>query len=117
MLIDFQGQVDKCKRRHLKNIKRYYYLFGLGTQARARGQGLASKVLRQWQDKAGAENLPIWLEATTAHSREIYARCGFQMVEEIVLGKRTHAASGVKEKGGPGVKLYAMLWEPKAAEK
>ena len=56
--------------------------------------------------------MPIWLEATTAHSRDVYARQGFELVQEMKVGEGTHAASGAFEKGGEGVRLWAMIWKP-----
>ena len=56
--------------------------------------------------------MPLWLEATTEHSRDIYLRLGFEVVHEMVLGKGTHAPSGAMEAGGPGVKIWGMIWWP-----
>lgn len=117
MLVDFQRQSDASKRRHLKDangapIKRYNYLFFIATDFHARGQGLASKVIARYQEKSGKENLPIWLEATTKKSRDIYHRQGFEILDEIRLGEGTHAESGAKQEGGPGVPQWSMMWRP-----
>ena len=117
MLLDFEAQSDACKTKGLRDangkpIKRYYYLWFIATEPHARGQGLASRVVARWQDKAAEEALPIWLEATTAKSRDVYLRCGFELVQEMCLGKGTHAASGAKQEGGPGVPVWAMIWRP-----
>ena len=121
MLLDFQKQSDACKRKGLvdpvtkKPIARYHYLFFIATDFHARGQGLATKVVARYQEKATKDDLPVWLEATTPHSRDIYGRQGFQIVQEMRLGKGTHAESGRKEKGGNGVPLWAMIWRPGGA--
>jgi ribosomal protein S18 acetylase RimI-like enzyme len=113
MLIDYQSQSDACKKRGLpKDIERYVYLFFIGTDEKARGKGLASQVIRREQAKAVKEGLSIWLEATTPKSREIYKKCGFEVVGDFVLGKGSHAASGEVEKNGPGVSVWAMFWRP-----
>jgi len=117
MLIDYQSQSDACKKRGMpKDVKRYWYLFFIGTVAEARGQGLASQIIRQKQGLAAKENLPMWLEATTPNSREVYKKCGFEVVGEFLLGKGTHAASGDVEKEGPGVVVWAMFWRPTGGE-
>lgn len=116
MLYDYQRQSDSCKERGLrgangKAITRYHYLFFIATDPSARGQGLASKLMIK-QQQATQDGLPIWLEATTKHSRDIYERLGFKEVQEMKLGKGTHSAGGAFEKGGPGVRLWAMFWSP-----
>ena len=117
MLFEFEAQANAIKRKHLRDakgepIKEYYYLWFIATDRPGRGKGLASKVVSKWQDKAASEGQAVWLEATTAKSRDVYARCGFKAVGEISLGKGTHAANGAYEKGGPGVTVSAMLWRP-----
>lgn len=116
IFVDFQASTDKAKKRYLKGVKRYWYLFFIATEEGARGQGLASKVIEGWKEVAGSEGLPIWLEATTARSRDVYVRCGFEVLEEMVVGKGTHANSGEVEKGGPGVSIWAMVWWPEKGE-
>ncbi|KAF2478557.1 hypothetical protein BDY17DRAFT_328097 [Neohortaea acidophila] len=117
MLVDYQGQSGDCKRRflvdaHGKRFTRYHYLFFIGTDPAARGQGLASRLIKEYQQKAAAEGLPIWLEATTPRSRDVYAKVGFEETTMMKLGEGTHAASGVPETGGPGVCIWPMIWLP-----
>ncbi|KAK4499874.1 hypothetical protein PRZ48_008060 [Zasmidium cellare] len=119
MLFDFQAQADALKKRYLKDrgVTRFYYLFFIGTDEKARGQGLASKVIRAWQAKARAEGLPIWLEATTEGSKRVYERCGFGFCEEIVMGRGTHDGTGERRRGGDGVRMWGMVWWPERGEK
>ena len=117
MLWDFEHQNDACKRMGLvdgkgNKVALYYYLFFIATDFPARGRGLASEVVARWQRRATEEGLPIWLEATTKHSRDIYARLGFDVVQEMTLGEGTHAASGAFKHDGPGVSIWAMIWWP-----
>ncbi|KAK3690827.1 hypothetical protein LTR37_018955 [Vermiconidia calcicola] len=117
MLLDFGSQSDACKQKYLRDskgnpVKRHHYLYFIATDLHARGQGLASKMIARWQEKALEDGLPIWLEATTPRSRDIYARRGFKVVEEMRVGKGTHVESGTMEEGGNGVPLWAMIWWP-----
>lgn len=96
----------------MKEYRGYHYLFFIGTDFHARRQGLASQMVARYREQLVERDLPMWLEATTLRSRDIYAKCGFEVVREIVLGKGTHAASGVKERGGPGVSIWTMIWRP-----
>ncbi|CAK3849354.1 Acyl- N-acyltransferase [Lecanosticta acicola] len=117
MLWDFQAQSDKMKKKHLQGIKDYWYLFFIATEEEARGQGLATRIIARYQNFAAKDGLPIWLEATTAHSRDIYLRCGFKQLDQLVMGKGTHASTGKQERGGSGVKLWPMIWKPESISK
>ncbi len=74
--------------------------------------GLSQALIKRYQDIAQQERLPIWLEATTRYSSQVYAKLGFETVEEIVLGKGVAAGDGTKKKGGEGVKIWGMIWRP-----
>jgi hypothetical protein len=63
--------------------------------------------------KAQSEDIPAWLEATNEHARDIYIYLGFRVVEEVVLGEGRCDRLGNLVEGGEGVKLYAMIAEPK----
>ncbi|KAI5358980.1 putative acyl-CoA N-acyltransferase [Septoria linicola] len=115
MLVDFVSVSDAIKARQLKQkgIEKYYYLFFVGTVEESQGRGLAKVLIRKWQERSAEEgDFPIWLEATTPKSRDVYVKCGFEVLEEMTLGIGTHNADGDFEKGGEGVKLWAMLWQP-----
>ena len=84
--------------------------------SRAHRTGLASALMRHYQTLAAAAGHPIWLEATTAYSRDIYVRLGFQIIDEIVLGKGQVAPDGTTSEGGEGVKVWGMLWRPEMAK-
>jgi len=74
--------------------------------------GLAAALLDHYKNIAAREHVPIWLEATTAYSRDYYAKRGFELVDEMVLGKGKAAPDGTPQKGGEGVPLYGMVWWP-----
>ncbi|PIA90920.1 putative N-acetyltransferase [Cercospora beticola] len=119
MLVDFSSATDAIKARQLKarGIKRFYYLFFIGTVDEQQGRGLAKIVVKRWQEKCLQEGgVPIWLEATTPKSRDVYLKCGFEVVEELVMGAGTHDARGEFAEGGEGVRLWAMLWNPNSKE-
>ncbi|KAJ6098996.1 hypothetical protein N7467_000531 [Penicillium canescens] len=111
---EFSGMTDNAKRKGLHGQKRYYYVFSLGTEHEHRGKGLAKAIMRDHQRTAQADNLPIWLEATTPSSRGLYLSMGFEEVEEIVLGKGKVATDASLQPGGPGVPLWAMVWWPES---
>jgi hypothetical protein len=74
--------------------------------------GLASQMLKDIQARAQAEGIPVWLEATTPYSKQLYERLGFETVEDVVLGKGKAGPDGLKKAGGEGVTVAAMIWWP-----
>jgi len=52
---------------------------------------------------------PVVLESTSPRSRDVYTHLGFQMLEEIVVGKGKVDGEGRGREGGEGVKLWAMM--------
>lgn len=87
-------------------------MFFTATREDGRGKGLCSATIRHQQEMATRDGLPVWLEATTAHSMKIYAKLDFQTVDEIKLGAGKVDASGNPCKGGDGVRIWAMIWWP-----
>ncbi|KAJ7746358.1 hypothetical protein B0H16DRAFT_962902 [Mycena metata] len=58
------------------------------------------------------QSKPITLEATTAHSRDVYAHLGFEVVESLTLGKGQVNNRGLRiAKGEPatGFPVYVMI--------
>ncbi|KAJ5735982.1 Acyl-CoA N-acyltransferase [Penicillium malachiteum] len=110
---EFSGMTDNAKKKGLHGQKLYYYIFSIGTEHEHRGKGLAKAIMRQHQKTARAEDVPIWLEATSPSSRDLYLSLGFQEIEEIILGKGKVNADATRQSGGSGVPLYAMVWWPK----
>jgi hypothetical protein len=47
---------------------------------------------------------------------KIYYSLGFEIIEEIVLGKGIVEENGRKCKGGAGVKIWGMVWRPKVID-
>jgi N-acetylglutamate synthase-like GNAT family acetyltransferase len=114
MLAEYTPLTDSCKAKGLKGRKDYYYVFFIGTLPSEQGKGLCSALMRKYQSQARKEGVPVWLEATTAYSRDLYLKLGFKTIDEMVLGKGSAATDGTACKGGEGVKIWGMIWEPEA---
>lgn len=110
MLGEFEGAVKKARKRGLRKGEVPYYVFFIGTRADRQSQGLGSELLREVCDRAGREGRSVWIESTSAGSRRLFRRMGFEEVEEVVLGKGTVGEAGYGEVGGPGVTLWPMVW-------
>lgn len=78
-----------------------YYLVYLGTKPKARGQGYATRLLRDMARVADAENRPIYLESSSPSNTRYYKRFGFEVKKDIVLTR-----------GCEPVLLSAMVREP-----
>ena len=117
MLAEFQPLTDASKAKGLAGQGKYYYIFFVGTDEACRGRGLCSAIMKKYQERAARDQLPIWLEATTANSMKIYANLGWEVIDEITLGKGKASADGLLCRGGVGVKVWTMVWWPKPAGK
>lgn len=113
MLGEYVPLADSMKAKGLRGWKRYYYVFYVATKEEERGRGLSSALLRQVQDGARREGLPVWLEATTVGSMRLYASLGFETVGQVTLGEGIASADGTQKKGGEGVPVWGMVWWPK----
>jgi predicted acetyltransferase len=113
MLSEWTPLSDACKAKALKGQKRFYYIFFIATAENWRKNGLCSKMISYWQEKAKCEGLPIWLEATTEYSMKLYVKLGFEVVDTILLGKGNVTKEAVECKGGEGVTAWGMVWWPK----
>lgn len=68
----------------VRPLEPHWYLYMLAVAPRAQGRGLGSRLLANGLARADAAGLPAHLEATTAGSRCLYERHGFQ--ETAALG-------------------------------
>jgi hypothetical protein len=114
MLIEFEPLTASARSLALAKNEKYFYIFFIGTREDCRGQGHASTIVRHHQALATEANLPIWLEATTAKSRDIYLKLGFEVVQEIVMGKGRVGCDGLvtEREKAMGVPLWGMVWRP-----
>jgi GNAT superfamily N-acetyltransferase len=117
MLREFEPATKRVRRSVLGSTQQFYYLFFVATREDARGKGLSSALIRQLQERARGEGVPVWLEATTEHSAGVYARLGFERCGTVVLGKGKVGAGGLQQAGGEGVKIHCMVWRPEKKER
>lgn len=79
----------------------HYYLFILGVEPGWQGKGIGTSLMQPMLECCDRERIPAYLEATALRNRDLYARNGFEVVEEIQLP-------------GGGPPLWRMWREPRA---
>ena len=73
--------------------------------------GVVRALVEPYLQLAQEEGIPVFLEASNAHARDVYTHFGFQTVEEVVVGVGHIDEEGSIVAGGRGVTLYAMMAE------
>ncbi|KAI0390832.1 hypothetical protein F5Y17DRAFT_443015 [Xylariaceae sp. FL0594] len=123
-MLEHGAAVKKAKQKAFPDRKQvasasYWYLFFLATDPSRQRQGLGGLMLEHVKDyitmrqsDAEKKHLPLWLEASSEGSRNLYSRHGFEDVEELTLGVGVVGEDGVAKKGGEGVKTWGMVWRP-----
>jgi GNAT superfamily N-acetyltransferase len=61
----------------------HYYLRYIGVAPPFQGRGIGAELLRPTLDRADAERVPAYLEASTERSARFYARLGFEHLGEL----------------------------------
>jgi hypothetical protein len=103
------GIVTKvAKYRRLRNSP-YWYLFVIGRESSYKGSSVLPRLILPVIQKAKEQGIPLWLEATTEHSRILYEKLGFKVVEELKVGKGQCDKTGNLVEGGEGVSMWAMI--------
>lgn len=115
-----QEYVSKCDAamwKHLKDstsdvrtMRACYHLeFIARNPEKSSVQGGVSAVIMPLLERARRERLPVWLEAATERSVQIYQHYGFRVVEEMVIGAGRYDVDGQLKQGGKGVSIFAMI--------
>lgn len=119
LLKEYLTAAEKCKAKVLPASRSYdcFYIVITATRSTHRKQGLLSVMMEDVLEKARTAGKPVWLESTTPYSRQQFARFGFEVVGEMLLGKGKVDKDGVRKKGGEGVTLTGMIWRPEGKGK
>jgi len=79
------GAISAIEKVHPK--EEHYYLEALGTRQDMQSKGVGSAVIRHMLDRCDAEGMPAYLESSNVRNVPFYARHGFEVTGEIVVGK------------------------------
>ena len=93
------GGLERMEARHPHGPP-HWYLFILGTEQAAQGQGLGSALLAQVLARVDADGTSAYLESSNERNIALYGRHGFEMTNEVAIS------------GGP--RIWPMWREPRA---
>jgi GNAT superfamily N-acetyltransferase len=79
------GALGAIEKVHPK--EEHYYLEALGTKQDMQSKGIGTAVIRHMLDRCDVEGLPAYLESSNPRNVPFYARHGFEVTGEIVVGK------------------------------
>jgi GNAT superfamily N-acetyltransferase len=68
--------ITKMERRHLREP--HLYVPYIGVAPEAQGAGIGTRLLSRTLERADADGLPTYLEATSEQNAALYARLGFE---------------------------------------
>ncbi|KIW66645.1 hypothetical protein PV04_05956 [Phialophora macrospora] len=92
-------------------LRPFYHLSFLARNPSVeRVPGSINAVITPFLERAKAENVPAWLEATTLQAVNVYQHFGFRIAETITVGKGKVDAAGWPAAGGEGVTAWAMIF-------
>jgi ribosomal protein S18 acetylase RimI-like enzyme len=92
------GGLNRMEQRHPPDPP-HWYLFILGTEPTAQGQGLGSALLAHMLARVDADGIPAYLESSNEQNLALYRRHGFEVTTEVVIP------------GGP--RIWPMWREPR----
>ena len=96
------GGLERMEERH-PDDRSHWYLFILGTEQAAQGQGLGSALLAQMLARVDADGMPAYLESSNERNLALYGRHGFEVTSEVAIP------------GGP--RIWPMWREPRTDER
>jgi hypothetical protein len=106
---NYGALAEAAKRRRLGNSP-YWYLFMIGRDNSSHAKGPVSpRLILPFVQRAKEEGIPVWLEATSLHSKNVYEKLGFKVVEELKVGRGSSDRKGNLVDGGEGVSMWTMI--------
>ncbi|KAK0450580.1 uncharacterized protein EV420DRAFT_741197 [Desarmillaria tabescens] len=105
ILLDFVPPVEKALSKAFKarNLDRLdsWHLLAIAVDPDWQGKGVSSVLLKDCFSRANHK--PIHLEASSSKSRDIYKHLGFEVDEELLLGKGQVDCCGLSAKGAEAI--------------
>ncbi|KAH8700106.1 hypothetical protein BGW36DRAFT_293006 [Talaromyces proteolyticus] len=109
-LVEYRKTSGKLKKEFLKG-RQYWYLNMIGRHPERSDPGVIRALFEPYIERAHEQKVPIWLEAVSDHSRQVYEHFGFKTVATFRIGLGKVTPRGELQEGGEGIPLYAMILE------
>ncbi|KAL1968079.1 hypothetical protein VTN77DRAFT_2209 [Rasamsonia byssochlamydoides] len=109
-ILEFRETFARVKKEHLED-RPYWYLNVIGRHPERREPGAVRALIDPYLQRARAQGLPVWLEAVTEHSRQVYKHLGFREVAQVRIAVSKANARGEFQEGGEGLLIYGMIAE------
>ncbi|OKL60156.1 hypothetical protein UA08_04904 [Talaromyces atroroseus] len=109
-VIEYREISGKVKKQFL-NGRKYWYLNMIGRHPDRKEPGVIRALFEPYFTRAQEQGVPLWLEAISEHSKQVYEHLGFKTVATMRMGVGKASADGELQEGGEGVLVYAMIKE------
>jgi len=109
-IVEYREISGKVKKEFLKGRK-YWYLNMIARHPERKEPGVVRALFEPYIARAREQGLPLWLEAVSEHSKEVYEHIGFRTVATMRMGVGKASADGELQEGGEGILMYAMIME------
>ncbi|KAI1748930.1 hypothetical protein F4782DRAFT_542482 [Xylaria castorea] len=90
----------------------YWYGIIMCTAPGNRQKGLASSLVSYVQDLARKDGRPMWIEAPSFKTAQLYLNLGFEHAGRIVAGRGVVGTNGLAKPGGEGITAWGMVYRP-----
>lgn len=91
----------------------YWYGIFICTNAMDRQKGLASSLVSYALDLARKDGRPVWIEAPSFKTAQLYQGLGFEHAGQVVVGKGAVGTDGLAKEGGEGITAWGMIYRPR----
>ncbi|KIX95940.1 uncharacterized protein Z520_08195 [Fonsecaea multimorphosa CBS 102226] len=106
---EYRRKFDALKKKYMGERTYWYLNLIARSPARLEKAGAVRNLVDPFLKKAREQNVPVWLEATNQHAREVYTHLGFKTVEYVRIGEGIVNAEGWAQPDGEGVLTYGMV--------
>ncbi|QKX55455.1 uncharacterized protein TRUGW13939_02548 [Talaromyces rugulosus] len=109
-VVEYRRVSGEIKKQFLKG-RQYWYLNMIARHPERTEPGVIRALFDPYIERARQDGVPLWLEAISDHSRQVYEHFGFKTVAEFRTGLGKATPEGDLQEGGEGIRLWAMILE------
>jgi hypothetical protein len=119
---NFIDTITAAKLRYMGPDQKFWHLSMMARDPSVQPpvKGAVRAVIEPYLQRAKEDGLPVWLEAASARTRDVYAYLGFETLEQANIGEGTNRADGypaVDGEDAPGVPIWFMIYNRKSIKR